>query len=141
MKCFGTETLVDEVGDGVGDSKLDEGGDDSEEDDGGDDSEVDDGGDDDDDQVEMAAKIWADEDTMDRFDDTRAALRYGVASYYATTLNSPPRNEWGGQSGTIAHIFDVFKLPYRKRRVVRRILEDPRWCEQRKVKFNGKAKR
>ena len=170
MNCFGNETMIDKVGEG-GDDEVDDGGDEDEVDGGGDDEvdggEVDNGGDDkkddgSDDEVDggggdevdgggddkvdgggerLAAKIWADEDAMDRFDDTRAALRYGIALYYSTTLNAPARNEWGGQSGTISHICDVFKLPSKKRRVVRRILDDLRWCEQRKAKFNGKDKR
>ena len=95
MKCFGNETLIDEVDEGGDDSEVDEGGDDSEEDDGGDDSEVDDGGDDsevddgsddDDDQVGMAAKIWADMKTRWTVS-TTLVLRYGTVSHY--TMRRP----------------------------------------------------
>ena len=78
---------------------------------------------------------------MDAFDDSRAALRYGVALYYATTLNSPPWKEGDGYCGTIAQICDIFNLPHCKRRVVRWILKDIAWCEKRNIKFNGKDKR
>ena len=78
---------------------------------------------------------------MEAFDDSRAMLRYGVELYYATTLDSPPRKEWDGHCGIIAHICDVFNLPHRKQRVVRRILKNLAWCEKHKIKFNGKDMR
>ena len=89
----------------------------------------------------MAAEIWAEEDGLSCFEDTRSSLRMGIAVYYRMALQSPPRDEWGGRSGTIAHICDVFHLKSKKRRMIRRILLGVQWCEKQGFKYNGKDRR
>ena len=66
----------------------------------------------------IAAKIWAEEDGMSNFEDTRTTLRMGIAFYYHLDLQSPPRDEWGGKTGTVSHICDVYRLKSKKRRMI-----------------------
>ena len=123
LKCFVLGTLDDDVDNSCESSDEDVSDDDE-------DGIVESGG--------MAAKIWAEEDMMETFDDTRTALRYGVALYCASTLDSPPQRRWGSQCRIVAYICDVFNLPQHKRRVVKRFHKDLAWCE--KVKPSSTVK-
>ena len=62
----------------------------------------------------MASKIWAEEDGMKELEDTRTTLRLGIVFCYRLALQSPPRDEWGGKTGTVSHICDVFRLKSKK---------------------------
>ena len=65
-----------EVGAGVDDESSDE---DTDWDSDGSDDDLGDGTD------GMAAEIWAEEDGMSNFEDTRTSLRMGIAFYYAVS--------------------------------------------------------
>ena len=68
----------------------------------------------------VATQIWEEEETLHNFEDSRLVLRIAVAVYYRTSLQSPPRVEWGGKNGTVKHICEVFKIQKK----------NDEWCDE-----------
>ena len=87
-------------------------------------------------------KIWSEEGLLDGFVETCKARNLGIGYYYhRTSLSSPCRSTWEGKNGTINHICDGFKVLKRKRRIVKRILNDILTQEYIKKPYDGRDMR
>ena len=69
----------------------------------------------DDDDSMTVEEIWHDEDILQRFTEGRKAFNIAIAFYYKKALESPSWSEWFGKSETISHIYDVFRVPTKKK--------------------------
>ena len=69
-------------------------------------------------------EIWDDADILLGYTEGRKTFNVAITFYYDSTLDSSPRLEWNGRDGTILNMCDVFRVEKKKRRVVRRILNE-----------------
>ena len=67
-------------------------------------------------------QLWGENDYILGFLETRKTFNLSMVFHFKKALRSLPRSEWMGKNGIVLHICDIFKLPKKKRRVVRRIL-------------------
>ena len=81
--------------------------------------------------------IWREEDLIDDFLEMCKARNLGIGYYYRTSLSSPC-SKWEGKNRTINHICDVFKISKRKRRIVKRILNDILTQEHLRKPYDGR---
>ena len=78
----------------------------------------------DDDEEVNTETLWNEEDIINHFLETRKTRNLGIAYYFTQAFECPDRTEWMGRDGTIAHICSIFNIEKKKRKVVRRILQD-----------------
>ena len=82
-------------------------------------------------------EIWDDADILLEYTEGRKTFNVTISFYYESALNPPPRSEWNGRYGTISHISDIFVAEKKKRRVVRRILNEVTITRQLKIPYDG----
>ena len=73
--------------------------------------------------VAKSREVWMKDEVHDKACNTRRGIRMAVGMHYLQVLGSPPRTEWGGRNGTVAHICEVWDIPTKLRRRVRHALK------------------
>ena len=60
---------------------------------------------------EKSREVWLKEEVHNKVCDTRRGIRLAIGMYYLQVLGSPPKKEWDGRHGTVAHICEIWDIP------------------------------
>ena len=63
-------------------------------------------------------EVWLKEEVHDKVCDTRRGIRLAIGMYYLQVLGSPPKKEWDGRHGTVAHIYEIWDILLKLKKMV-----------------------